>query len=75
MSGRDKGEMLRYCRQCMIRDMDDETFFRNLHAYMAQIPQEQKVSEAVYEERLTICMNCDHLLAGMCRICPISSLL
>lgn len=49
--------------------MDQEEYFRNLHAYVANLDSDIKVSRPVYEERLLYCKNCDLLLDGMCRAC------
>lgn len=59
----------RYCRKCLLREMDEEAYFENMFAYIRNLPKEDKVSDEVYEARLTHCKNCDDLLNGMCRIC------
>lgn len=62
-------ERRRPCRKCLTADMDQEEYFRNLHAYVANLDSDIKVSRPVYEERLLYCKNCDLLLDGMCRAC------
>lgn len=60
----------RYCRKCLTRDMiGQEEYFKNLQEYIMNIEQDLKVSEDLYEERLTICKDCDLLFQGMCRSC------
>lgn len=60
----------RYCRKCLTRDMvGKEEYFRSLREYIANLDPEIKADEALYEERLGICKECDLLLEGMCRIC------
>ena len=60
----------RYCRKCLTRDMvGKEEYFRSLREYIANVDPEIKADEALYEERLRICKECDLLLEGMCRIC------
>lgn len=60
----------RYCRKCLTRDMvGKEEYFRSLREYIANVDPEIKADEALYEERLGICKECDLLLEGMCRIC------
>ncbi|MCI9073703.1 MAG: hypothetical protein HFH80_13060, partial [Lachnospiraceae bacterium] len=46
-----------------------EEYFRNLQEYIANIELELKAPEAIYEERLAVCKDCDLLLEGMCRVC------
>ena len=60
----------RYCRKCLTRDMvGKEEYFRSLREYIANPDPEIKADEALYEERLAVCKECDLLLEGMCRIC------
>ena len=60
----------RYCRKCLTRDMvGKEEYFRSLREYIANLDPEIKADEALYEERLAVCKECDLLLEGMCRIC------
>ena len=60
----------RYCRKCLTRDMvGQEEYFRSLREYIANLDPEIKADEALYEERLAVCKECDLLLEGMCRIC------
>lgn len=60
----------RYCRKCLTRDMvGKEEYFRSLREYIANLDPDIKADEALYEERLGICKECDLLLEAMCRIC------
>lgn len=60
----------RYCRKCLTRDMiGKEEYFRSLREYIANLDPNIKADEALYEERLAACKECDLLLEGMCRIC------
>ncbi|WP_300769233.1 DUF6171 family protein [uncultured Acetatifactor sp.] len=60
----------RYCRKCLTRDMvGKEEYFRSLREYIANLDPDIKADEALYEERLAVCKECDLLLEGMCRIC------
>lgn len=40
-----------------------------MYEYIERLPEEDKVSSEVYEERLGKCKECDHLMNGMCRKC------
>lgn len=64
-----KPENGRICRKCLTRDMDKAEYFENLHSYIANLDEEIKVEESLYEERLSLCKACDLLADGMCRAC------
>lgn len=59
----------RICKKCLLRDLPQEETFRTMREYIANLPEEDKVEESVYEERLKTCVQCEKFLAGMCRIC------
>lgn len=59
----------RHCRKCLTRDMDQKAYFENLHTYIRNLDEELKVEEPLYEERLSLCQDCDLLADGMCRAC------
>lgn len=59
----------RYCKKCLLREMEEGEYFKNLYDYIQRLPADDKVSEELYEERLDICKDCDNLQHGMCRIC------
>lgn len=60
----------RICKRCLIKDMaEGEELFRNLRDYIANLDEEIKASDKLYDERLTMCKQCESLLAGMCRHC------
>ena len=60
----------RYCRKCLTRDMiGQEAYFRSLRDYIANLDPDIKAAEPLYEERLTVCKECEFLLEGMCRSC------
>jgi len=62
-------ETKRICRKCLTRYMDKDAYFENLHTYIANIDDEIKVEKPLYEERLSLCKECDLLADGMCRAC------
>lgn len=59
----------RVCRKCLTRDMDQKEYFENLHTYIANLDEDLKVTEPLYERRLLLCKACDLLYDGMCRAC------
>ena len=59
----------RICRKCLTADMDEKKYFENLHTYIANLDEELKVDQPLYEERLAVCKDCDLLADAMCRAC------
>lgn len=65
-----KIESLRVCKKCLVRDMiGQEEYFRSLREYIENLDIDIKAEQALYEERLGICKECDMLFEGMCRRC------
>lgn len=58
----------RICKKCLFREMAEEDAV-NLEKYIAAIKNEDRVNEDKYEERLSICKECDKLNAGTCAAC------
>ncbi len=46
----------RICKKCLLRDMAEQDQ-KNLKKYLFAIKEEDRVNEAAYENRLSICMN------------------
>lgn len=60
----------RFCKKCLTRDMiDKDTYFQTLQELVANVPESESVSDSLYEERLSICTECERLADGMCRAC------
>ena len=59
----------RICRKCLLRDAPEEETWKNVREYVERLPEEDRVDEQVYENRLLICRSCDQLLGGVCRKC------
>lgn len=62
-------EKLRVCKKCLLREMKESEYFHNMYEYIEALDSEIRTPEALYEERLSSCKECDHLMNGMCRIC------
>lgn len=70
MSADDENTQYRYCKKCLIREMQDKAeYFENLRNYIENLDLDTKTCEELYEQRLGICKECDLLLEGMCRTC------
>lgn len=60
----------RVCRRCLTREMlGQEEYFTNLQQYIANLDADIKAQEELYEQRLSVCKECELLFQGMCRIC------
>lgn len=57
------------CRRCLTRDMDRAEYFENLHTYIANLDEEIRAGEELYEKRLARCRECGRLMDGMCAAC------
>lgn len=42
----------RFCKKCLLREMDEDEYFVNLRDYIDRIDEDLKVSEETYEKRL-----------------------
>mgnify|MGYP003488320242 FL=1 len=60
----------RTCKRCLTRELADQAKeFQNIRDYIDNLDVDIKSPDVLYEERLSICKECDMLLAGMCRKC------
>lgn len=60
----------RTCKRCLTRELADQAKeFQNIRDYIDNLDVDIKSTDVLYEERLSICKECDMLLAGMCRKC------
>ncbi len=59
----------RICKRCLLKDIDRDEYFRTVYEYIENLPAEQKADPLLYESRLSICRQCDHLVNGMCDLC------
>ncbi len=62
-------EPLRVCRKCLLEQTSEEVYFQKLEEYIANLEEDVRAPQALYEERLTLCGTCPKLLGGMCRLC------
>ena len=60
----------RTCKRCLTRELADQAKeFQNIRDYIDNLDVDIKSPDVLYEERLSICKECDMLLTGMCRKC------
>ena len=58
------GEEWRFCKKCLIRELDESALFASIKEYLDSIDKDLKASDAEYERRLNICLSCDRLVRG-----------
>ncbi|MGN0427499.1 MAG: DUF6171 family protein [Agathobacter sp.] len=56
------------CKKCLLREMA-EADAKMIEKYKAAIKLSDRVEEAEYEKRLSVCKECDRLNAGTCGAC------
>lgn len=61
--------MAKECKRCLLRQAAEEDTYRDIQAQLDKIDPEEKAEEGLYDKRLAACMNCDHLLSGVCMKC------
>lgn len=59
----------RICKKCLLKDLSQEEYFKNVYEYLEQMDEELKAEEGEYQRRLSVCQTCDQLVNGMCRVC------
>ncbi|MDE6873727.1 MAG: hypothetical protein K2P87_04640 [Lachnospiraceae bacterium] len=64
-----QGDPRRICKKCLLRDIKEGEYFKNMYEYIALLDPEIKADAELYEERLAACKACGHLMNGMCRVC------
>lgn len=57
------------CKKCLLSEIDIEGYYKSILDYVKALPAEEKVSDEVYETRLSICKTCEDLVNGMCKKC------
>ncbi len=58
----------RICKRCLLRDLAEEDQ-KDLKKYLAAIKPADRASEALYEERLAVCRECELLVEATCEAC------
>lgn len=59
----------RFCRKCLLDEIFEADEYRNMQDYIENIDKHIKTEENEYKRRLDLCVNCENLINGMCRIC------
>ncbi len=54
------------CIRCLIDKIDDETAAGIVSEYKTATPKEEMAGEELYNKRLQVCLDCKHLVKGVC---------
>lgn len=57
------------CRKCLLEDTDETSLYEKIRRTVEQMDPDVRAEESQYRERLSRCLQCEKLLAGMCRVC------
>lgn len=59
----------RFCKKCLLDKVMGEAEYKHMQDYIGSIDSNIKTSEEDYKIRLNICMECENLINGMCKLC------
>lgn len=57
------------CRKCLLSELGETELMNSLEELKKSIPESERCGEKLYNERLSICRECDRLNSGMCVVC------
>ncbi|MDE5983714.1 MAG: hypothetical protein K2H13_00460 [Eubacterium sp.] len=61
--------MLHSCKKCLLLEAGENKSFKEISEYIHNLDDALKVSDEIYQYRLSFCRECDYLISGMCRKC------
>lgn len=59
----------RFCKKCLLDKLFEEKEYEHLQDYIKNLDKNIKTDDEEYNKRLGLCMQCDNLINGMCKIC------
>lgn len=59
----------RFCKKCLLDKVFKEDEYKHMKDYIESIDNNIKTDEKEYNRRLNICIECECLINGMCKIC------
>ena len=57
------------CKRCLLREISFEDYQNNIQKYIDAIDDKEKIDEAGYNSRLSVCKECDYINQGTCNAC------
>lgn len=59
----------RDCKRCLLREMAENATLADIKDRIAKLPESEKVTDEVYNSRLSACRECSELISGVCMKC------
>jgi len=59
----------RICRKCLLQDIAPEEYLESMRSYLNSLDEEIKSDGSLYQKRIDLCLACNHLQEGICKIC------
>lgn len=61
--------MYHKCKKCLLLEAGENKSYQTVKDYLDNLDRSLIVDDEKYNERLTLCRNCDSLISGMCLKC------
>ncbi len=60
---------MKECKRCLLRESAENDTYENIRTRIDKLPDAEKADDALYQQRLDACKDCDHLISGICMKC------
>ncbi len=57
------------CKRCLLSEFADSDMKQTIAELIEALPEDIKADDELYQKRLNICKQCEHLYNGMCGKC------
>lgn len=57
------------CIKCLLAELDNEKLLKDVQRAIALMNADEKASDELYENRLSVCKGCNYLNEGTCNAC------
>jgi hypothetical protein len=61
--------VIKPCKKCLLSEFDEQKYIDELKSHIDWLPQSIRADSRLYDERLSVCRDCDYLSAGTCLAC------
>ncbi|MBR0535129.1 MAG: hypothetical protein IIX14_01990 [Clostridia bacterium] len=61
--------MQRECKRCLLLESAEGDMLQLIKEKIEKLSPEERASQDVYEQRLSVCKDCEQLISGMCLKC------
>ena len=60
---------MKECKRCLLLESAEADTLNSIRERIDKLTDKEKVSEEIYNKRLSECRNCDYLISGVCIKC------